>query len=269
MSENTVTKTRSESSLRHRASLVNGIIKENPLFVAILGTCPALAVTTYFENAIGMGFLFLFVLVCSNVIISLLKKLIPEVASTPCYIVVIAAFVTIVKMFTNAFIPVLYSSLGVFLSLLVVNCIVLGRAEAFANKNTVFDSFLDGIGNGIGYTLTLCLIALIREILGTGMLTIGRVFTFLPKIQIPILKATEDTLITGNYDFSMSLFSNSAGGFIVFGLCLAVINAIHLHQANKEKAKKMTEMKKAVSTPAQPIYQAEAPKADSVKKGAN
>jgi electron transport complex protein RnfE len=262
MAENTATKTKSEASLRHKASFVNGIIKENPLFVAILGTCPALAVTTYFENALGMGLLFMFVLVCSNVIISLLKKLIPEVASTPCYIVIIAAFVTIVKMFTNAFIPVLYSSLGVFLSLLVVNCIVLGRAEAFANKNTVFDSFLDGIGNGIGYTLAICLIALIREILGTGMITIGRVFTFIPQIQIPILKATEDTLIKGNYDFSMSLFSNSAGGFIVFGLCLAVINFVHLRKADKEKAAKVAAMKKAAAaktTPvsATPVFKAE------------
>ena len=143
---------------KHRESFVSGIIKQNPLFISMLGTCPALAVTTSLESAFGMGLLFTFVLLCSNVIISLLKKLIPEVVHTPCYIVVIAAFVTITKMFTEAFLPELFATLGVFLSLLVVNCIVLGRAEAFANKNSVLDSLLDALGNGIGYTLAICII---------------------------------------------------------------------------------------------------------------
>ena len=117
-----------------------------------------------------MGILFTFVLVCSNVLISALRKIIPEEVETPAYIVVVATFVTVVKMVCEAFVPALYTSLGVFLSLLVVNCIVLGRAEAFANKNGVVDSLLDGLGNGIGYTLALIVISLVREILGTGML---------------------------------------------------------------------------------------------------
>lgn len=221
-------KQKSESSLRHKAAFVTGIFKNNPLFIAVLGTCPALAVTTSFETALGMGILFTFVLVCSNVIISLLRKLIPEEIEIPAFIVIIAAFVTIVKRFTNAFIPNLYASLGVFLSLIVVNCVVLGRAEAFAKYNGPLDSLLDGLGNGIGYTLAIVIIALIREILGTGRLTFGKVFTFIPTYSLPILKGA-------SYDFSRSVFTNAAGGFIVFGVVLFVINAITLHQQNKKK----------------------------------
>ena len=221
-------KQKSESSLRHKAAFVTGIFKNNPLFIAVLGTCPALAVTTSFETALGMGILFTFVLVCSNVIISLLRKLIPEEIEIPAFIVIIAAFVTIVKRFTNAFIPNLYASLGVFLSLIVVNCVVLGRAEAFAKYNGPLDSLLDGLGKGIGYTLAIVIIALIREILGTGRLTFGKVFTFIPTYSLPILKGA-------SYDFSRSVFTNAAGGFIVFGVVLFVINAITLHKQNKKK----------------------------------
>ena len=221
-------KQKSESSLRHKAAFVTGIFKNNPLFIAVLGTCPALAVTTSFETALGMGILFTFVLVCSNVIISLLRKLIPEEIEIPAFIVIIAAFVTIVKRFTNDFIPNLYASLGVFLSLIVVNCVVLGRAEAFAKYNGPLDSLLDGLGNGIGYTLAIVIIALIREILGTGRLTFGKVFTFIPTYSLPILKGA-------SYDFSRSVFTNAAGGFIVFGVVLFVINAITLHKQNKKK----------------------------------
>lgn len=221
-------KQKSESSLRHKAAFVTGIFKNNPLFIAVLGTCPALAVTTSFETALGMGILFTFVLVCSNVIISLLRKLIPEEIEIPAFIVIIAAFVTIVKRFTNAFIPNLYASLGVFLSLIVVNCVVLGRAEAFAKYNGPLDSLLDGLGNGIGYTLAIVIIALIREILGTGRLTFGKVFTFIPTYSLPILKGA-------SYDFSRSVFTNAAGGFIVFGVVLFVINAITLYKQNKKK----------------------------------
>ena len=221
-------KQKSESSLRHKAAFVTGIFKNNPLFIAVLGTCPALAVTTSFETALGMGILFTFVLVCSNVIISLLRKLIPEEIEIPAFIVIIAAFVTIVKRFTNAFIPNLYASLGVFLSLIVVNCVVLGRAEAFAKYNGPLDSLLDGLGNGIGYTLAIVIIALIREILGTGRLTFVKVFTFIPTYSLPILKGA-------SFDFSRSVFTNAAGGFIVFGVVLFVINAITLHKQNKKK----------------------------------
>lgn len=224
---------------QHKASFLNGILKENPLLIQVLGLCPALAVTKSLETAFGMGLLFTFVLVSSNVIVSLLRKLIPEEIRTPSYIVVIATFVTIVKMFTEAFLPELYSSLGVFLSLLVVNCIVLGRAEAFAGSNGVFDSFLDGVGNGIGYTWAISLMGIIREVLGLGTLTIGKVFTFFPEpLVLPILKSTVLTS-TGDplYDYSISLFQNPAGAFIVLGLILGVMAAITNHKKAVEKAK--------------------------------
>ena len=228
---------------KHNESFLAGIVRQNPLFVSILGTCPALAVTTNLESAIGMGILFTFVLCCSNCIISLLRKLIPEEARTPCEIVVIAAFVTITKMLTEAFLPELYNSLGVFLSLLVVNCIVLGRAEAFAKDNGVFDSLLDGLGNGIGYTWAICVIAIIREVLGTGTLTFGKIFTFLPLIQIPVLK-------WGSVDLSMSFFTNPAGGFLVLGLILGLMAMIHAHSEKRKKLKLAADMKKAIHTEA-------------------
>ena len=224
---------------KHKDSFLAGIVKQNPLFVSLLGTCPALAVTMNVESALGMGILFTFVLCCSNVIISLIRKLIPDVARTPCEIVVIAAFVTITKMLTEAFLPELYNSLGVFLSLLVVNCIVLGRAEAFAKDNGVVDSLLDGVGNGIGYTWAICVIALIREILGTGLLTFGKSFTFLPFVEIPVLKF-------GSVNLAMSFFVNPAGGFLVLGVVLAVIALIQQRAEKKKKFKKVAEMKKII-----------------------
>ena len=224
---------------QHKASFLNGILKENPLLIQVLGLCPALAVTKSLETAFGMGLLFTFVLVSSNVIVSLLRKLIPEEIRTPCYIVVIATFVTIVKMFAEAFLPELYSSLGVFLSLLVVNCIVLGRAEAFAGQNGVFDSFLDGVGNGIGYTWAISLMGIIREVLGLGTLTIGKVFNFFgDPLTLPILKSTVlDSHGDPIYDFSISIFQNPAGAFIVLGLMLAIMAAITNHKKAVEKAK--------------------------------
>jgi electron transport complex protein RnfE len=220
----------------HQESFVSGIIRNNPLFVMVLGTCPALAITTSLEAALGMGLLFLFVLVGSNVLISLLREIIPDEIKTPSYIVIIATFVTIVKMFCNAYLPALYNSLGVFLSLLVVNCIVLGRAEAFASENGVFDSFLDGLGNGLGYTLALGLIALLREILGTGYLTFGEIFAFLPYMRLPILKALD-----GSYDYSMSLFTSPMGGFVVFGLLMALLQTKNLRKKDAARAAAIAE----------------------------
>ena len=224
---------------QHKASFLNGILKENPLLIQVLGLCPALAVTKSLETAFGMGLLFTFVLVSSNVIVSLLRKLIPEEIRTPSYIVVIATFVTIVKMFTEAFLPELYSSLGVFLSLLVVNCIVLGRAEAFAGSNGVLDSFLDGVGNGIGYTWAISLMGIIREVLGLGTLTIGKVFNFFgDPLTLPILKSTTlDAYGNPLYDYSISIFQNPAGAFIVLGLMLGIMAAITNHKKAVEKAK--------------------------------
>ena len=148
--------------------LTNGIIKENPVLRLVLGTCSTLAITTAVSNAIGMGVAFTFVLICPNVIIALLRNVIPAKVHLACYIVIIAGFVTIVQMVMQAYTKSLYDALGVFIPLIVVNCIILGRAEMFACKNTVVDSALDGVGMGIGYTLTVVLMATIREILGSG-----------------------------------------------------------------------------------------------------
>ena len=199
-----------------RQNFLKGIISENPLLVSILGTCPALATTKTVEAAIGMGLLFTIVLICSNVLVSLLRKFISEEIRTPAYIVIIATFVTMVKMFTNAFLPELYSTLGVFISLIVVNCIVLGRAEAYASKNTVFDSFIDALGMGLGYTLAIILMAFFREFLGTGGFTFGKIFTFIPETKLVIIPK----------GYEISLFQTPVGAFIVFALILAVISFI-------------------------------------------
>ena len=145
-----------------------GIIRENPVLRLVLGCCSALAVTTTVSGAVGMGLAMTFVLVCSNIVISALRKVIPAKVHLPCYIVIIATFVTVVQMVLQAFVPDLYKALGVYLALIVVNCIILGRAEMFACKNSVVDSALDGVGLGIGYTLTVVLMATIREVLGSG-----------------------------------------------------------------------------------------------------
>ena len=246
-----------------KKNFLKGIIAENPLFVSILGTCPALATTKSLEAAIGMGILFTIVLICSNMLVSLLRKLIPEEIRTPAYIVIIATFVTMVKMFANAFLPELYSTLGVFISLIVVNCIVLGRAEAYASKNGVFDSLIDALGMGVGYTLAILSMALFREILGTGMITIGKIFTFIHNgngeaIRIPILKYVVDDEVV--FDYSISMFQNPAGAFIVFGLILAVLAFIKNRKAEKkaaieklEKQRKAEEAKAAAAAQAQTV----------------
>lgn len=181
-----------------------GIIKENPVFVLMLGTCPTLALTTQVENALGMGLATTFVLVCSNLVISLLKKIIPDAVRLPCFIVVIAGFVTLVDFLLAGFIPELYDALGVFLSLITVNCIVLGRAEMFACKNKILPSVLDGLGMGLGFTLALFLMATVREILGSAS-WFG--------IKIPFIEP-------------MGIFTMSAGGFFTFGIIVAVIGVI-------------------------------------------
>ena len=227
-----------------KKNFLKGIIAENPLFVSILGTCPALATTKSLEAAIGMGLLFTFVLICSSVLVSLLRKVISEEIRTPAYIVIIATFVTIVKMLTNAFLPALYSTLGVFISLIVVNCIVLGRAEAYASKNGPFDSFIDALGMGVGYTLAIMLMAVIREFLGTGAFTFGESLPFPSVIELRIFPE----------DFAISLFQMPAGAFIVFGLILAVLAFIKNRKAEKkaalEKAEKIRKAEEAKKTAA-------------------
>ena len=237
-----------------KKNFLKGIIIENPLFVSILGTCPALATTKSIEAAIGMGLLFTFVLVCSSILVSLLRKVISEEIRTPAYIVIIATFVTIVKMFSSAFLPDLYSTLGVFISLIVVNCIVLGRAEAYASKNGVFDSFIDALGMGVGYTLAIVVMAFFRELLGTFSFTIGAVFPIFPDKE-------PRTLYIGGEAFAdtycISLFQMPAGAFIVFGVILAVLafiknrkDELKAAKERAEKIRKAEEAKKAAAAAA-------------------
>ena len=190
-----------------------GIFKENPIFVIVLGLCPALGVSTKVINAIGMGAGVIFVLLGSNIFVSLLKNFIPEKVRIPSYIVIIASFVTVVQMTMEAFAPSLYNALGVFVPLIVVNCIILGRAEAFANKNTVKDSIMDALGMGIGFTLGLMLIALVREILGAGTITLFAVGGFSGVIKIPVL-----------VDNPIRVFGLAAGALLVIGFLKAFFN---------------------------------------------
>ena len=220
-------------------NFTKGIILENPLFVSLLGTCPALATTKSIEAALGMGLLFMFVLICSNVFISLLRKITPEEVKIPMYIVVIATFVTIVKMLSQAFLPDLYATLGVFISLIVVNCIVLGRAEAYASKHNPFESLIDALGMGVGYTMAIVIIAFFRELIGTGVFSFGVVLPFLPKISFVPLK-----------NYAVNLFTMPAGGFLTLGIVLAVIAAFKNRKEDiknfKLKQEKLEKMKQAV-----------------------
>ncbi len=186
--------------------LSKGIVKENPTFVLVLGMCPTLATTTSVNNALGMGLAATFVLVCSNIIISMIRNIIPNKIRIPSYIVVIAAFVSIVDMVMAAYLPDLHKALGLFIPLIVVNCIIMGRAEAFASKNSVMDSMADGIGMGIGFTLALILMSSIREILGSGTWAGMKV---MPVTYDPMLVA----ILT-------------PGAFITLGLLMAGINML-------------------------------------------
>lgn len=174
-----------------KENFMKGIIKENPSFVILLGLCPTLGTTTQVVNAIGMGFGVLFVLFFSNLFISLLKNIIVDTVRIPSYIVIIASFVTIVQMLMQSFAPALYATLGVFVPLIVVNCIILGRAEAFASKNSVIDSLIDALGMGVGFTLALISIALIREGLGNGTITL-----FTGTIVIPVINKYPIRILT-------------------------------------------------------------------------
>ncbi|HNT51874.1 MAG TPA: electron transport complex subunit E [Candidatus Syntrophosphaera sp.] len=192
--------------MRFVSELSKGIIKENPIFVIVLGLCPTLAVSTSVNNAIGMGAAATFVLLCSNVIISLIKNVTPAKIRIPVYIVVIAAFVTVVDMMMAAYVPDLHKSLGLFIPLIVVNCIILGRAEAFASKNNLLNSLADGIGMGLGFTLSLVVVASIRELLGNGSWFGMRV---LPSTYNPMLMAIL-----------------APGAFITLGFLMALMNML-------------------------------------------
>ncbi len=196
---------------------INGILQENPTFRLVLGTCPTMAVTTNATNGIGMGLAATFVLIGSNVVISLLRNFIPDKIRIPAFIVVICTFVTVVQMVMQAFVPALYQSLGLFIPLIVVNCIILARTKAFASKNSVLRSAVDGVGMGIGFTLAITLIGSIREIIGNGTIFGLNVFG-------------------ANYQ-PMLLLVLPAGGFIVFGLLIGLVNLITDRLGGKKEAK--------------------------------
>ena len=207
----------------------NGLLKENPSLRLVLGTCPTLAVTTLAVNGLGMGLAATFVLVCSNIAISALRKIIPDKVRLPAYITVIATFVTVLQMLVKAFVPALDSALGIFLPLIVVNCIILGRAEMFASKNGILDSALDGIGMGIGFTITLTLMGTIREILGSGtwMSGLDGLFPFLPEgFAIQVLPESIDPF---------TIMTSAPGGFFIFGVMMAAATWLTT-RPKKEKA---------------------------------
>lgn len=202
-------------------TFINGLLTENPTFVLFLGMCPTLAVTTGVVNAIGMGLSTTVVLICSNIVISLLRNFIPDKIRIAGYIVIIAGFVTVVQMLLNAYLPSLSSSLGIYIPLIVVNCIILGRAEAFANKNGVVKSAVDGIGMGLGFTCSLTLIAAVREILGAG--TFAGISLFGSSFQ------------------PVSVMILPPGAFLTLGCLLAIINII---AAAKKKRSANTDTEK-------------------------
>jgi len=197
-----------------RDIFMSGILKQNPTFVQFLGMCPTLAVTSKLENALGMGAGVIFVLVMSNLIISLIRKFVPNEVRIPIYIVVIASLVTILEMIMNAFVPDLAAALGTFLKLIVVNCLILGRAEAFAAKNSPIKSVVDGFGMGIGFTLGISLIAVFREVLGSGTI-----------LGIQIIPA----------DFQLALIGGPAGAFLVFGILVAQVTKLRIRKEQKSE----------------------------------
>lgn len=185
--------------------LLNGIVKENPTFVLLLGMCPTLGTTSSALNGMGMGLATMFVLICSNVVISAIKNLVPDMVRIPIFVVVIATFVTVLQMVMQAYVPALYATLGLFIPLIVVNCILLGRAEAFACKNGPVASFFDGLGIGLGFTIALTLLGAVREFLGTG-----KVFGL--------------EIVPENY--GMLVFVLAPGAFIALGYLIAIVNRL-------------------------------------------
>lgn len=193
-----------------------GIIKENPVLCLLLGACPTLAITTSAFNAVGMGAAATFVLICSNAVISLLRKFIPDTVRIPVYITVIAGFVTIVQLIVKAYMPAIDNALGIFLPLIVVNCIILGRAEMFASKHSVLPSIVDGLGMGVGFTAALLCMGIIRELLGTG-----KVFGY--------------TLLPESIFTPITIFILPAGGFFVFGILIALSNKLQHGKKSKKE----------------------------------
>lgn len=207
--------------MSHLKEFTKGIIKENPTFVMMLGLCPTLAVSTKAIFGLGMGVAATFVLLGSNILISMFRNIIPEKVRIPAYIVIIATFVTIVDLLMAAYLPPLHEALGIFIPLIVVNCIILGRAEAFASKNTIFDSILDALGVGLGFTLALTLLGSIREILGAGTLTFE-------------MLGVGFTLTLAKYK-PMIIMILPPGAFLTIGLLMAWFNQIKINKAKKAR----------------------------------
>ncbi len=213
--------------MNRKENFVAGFIKENPVFSLYLGICSTLAISTTINNAIGMGMSVTIVLIISNMIISAMRKITPDEIRIPVYIVVIATLVKCIDMILHAYAPDLYSSLGVFIALIVVNCIILGRAEAFANKNTVLDSAIDGLGMGLGYTFSLLLVSAVREILATMSLTFSN-----PLTSEVIFKLN----FTALEPFKISLFGSSVGSFLTFA-CFAALFSVLKKRAEAKETK--------------------------------
>jgi electron transport complex protein RnfE len=195
--------------------IYNGVVKENPALILMLGMCPTLAVTTSATNGLGMGVSTMVVLIASNLLISLLRKLIPDEVRLPAYIVIVASLVTVVELLIEAYIPALYSALGIYIPLIVVNCIILGRAEAYASKNPPFLSVMDGVGMGLGFTIALTIIGLLRELLGAG--------TF---FGISVLPDSIEPI---------AIFVKAPGAFMVIAIVIAVMNAAGMMTKANEK----------------------------------
>lgn len=210
-----------------------GITVENPIFSLLLGLCSSLAITTTLTNALGMGMAVTCVLLLSNTIISAIRNIVPQEIRIPVYIVIIASLVKCVQMLMNAYAPALYESLGVFIPLIVVNCIILGRAESFASKNTVSDSIVDALGMGIGYTLAILLVSFFRQLIGTGEISLYNPFNSEQVIfSLSIMK-----------DYAVSLLSQPAGAFLTLGTIIGVINTISNSKKKKATAAKKAEVK--------------------------
>lgn len=230
----------SEKSNRYLKEFTKGIFRENPIFVLLLGLCPTLAVTSMVSNGIGMGVAFTFVLLFSNILISSVKNFIPDKVRIPAYIVIIASFVTIVDLMMKAFMPPLSESLGVFVPLIVVNCIILGRAEAFASKNSVISSILDALGIGLGFTIALVTISLFREIIGTWGIDFSNYGLF--KFHFPLWNNETSSVVLPFFGKNVELYKGAlvfvlpSGGFFSLGLIIGFIN---MFKARQEKVKKM------------------------------
>ena len=227
---------------RFKEIALDGTVRQNPTFRLVLGTCPTLAITTAALDCLGMGAAVIFVLVFSNLIVSLLRNIIPDKVRIPCFIVIIATFVTIVGMLMEAFLPQLYENLGMFLALIVVNCIILGRAEGFASHNPVGESVLDGLFMGIGFTISITLMGIIREILGKGMLFGAQL-----------------------WNFKIDFFAKPAGAFLTYGLLIAIFNVCYNAVERKLKRKAA---QKASTVSAEIAQDAPALKVDGVEKEA-